>query len=209
MGAVSRQPSARSTQLRRSANRNFESIDWLNDNVKEDVRKRKLRAMPGLRGRLANAQDRLSGWVVVTLVGFITACIAYCIITSERWLFDVKEGYCTTNWRRTRGTCCNPHAPQTPDKALSSLFVSHHLTGWSAHETVACPDWRTWSEIFAGSKAGQGDSYWIDYAAVVVLAVRRAQHIRTHFLIWLTGHIRNCQLAHDRLPHLVRICQLC
>lgn len=126
--------------------------------------------MPGLRGRLVNTQDRLSGWVIVTLVGFFTACIAYCIITSERWLFDVKEGYCTTNWRRTRGTCCDVSAPQTPDKA--GLFISHHLSGWSKHEGSACPDWRTWSEIFAGSKAGQGDSYWVDYAAVVVLAVR-------------------------------------
>jgi len=65
--------------------RNFESIDWLHDSVKDSVRRRKIRLLPGWRGKVHYQLDRGQGWIVVLLVGVCSAFIAFAIITLERW----------------------------------------------------------------------------------------------------------------------------
>lgn len=70
----------------------FTSIDWLHDAVKEDWRRKRLQGKKGIRGKAALAWDRSQGWVIVTLIGLITALAAGAIVNMEMWLFDLKEG---------------------------------------------------------------------------------------------------------------------
>ena len=42
----------------------------------------------------------------VTIIGFLTAIIAFIIVRSEQWLFDIKEGYCTTSIWKAKRFCC-------------------------------------------------------------------------------------------------------
>lgn len=96
----------------------FESIDWIHDAIKSALRMRKIRKRrreEGFRGWLVNMWDGSQGWVLVTMVGFFTACIAFCsaspsstshiaelpnsrdrfaVIRSEMLFFDLKDG-CT------------------------------------------------------------------------------------------------------------------
>jgi hypothetical protein len=55
-------------------------------------------------GRMRNATDRLMGWVIVTIVGSLTAVAAFLIVWIEQWLFDVKYGYCVTGWWKPAGS---------------------------------------------------------------------------------------------------------
>lgn len=110
---------------------NFTAIDWCHDAVKHSLRLRRLRRLKqthGLRGYLLNLWDGLQGWVLVSIIGFLTACIAFAIIRSEMWLFDLKEGYCAQDWRRAERFCC---------------AGSHDDAGGAA-----CPEWRTWSRVW-------------------------------------------------------------
>lgn len=73
------------------------------------------------RGRLV--LDKSLGWVIVTIVGFLTAIVAFLVVRGEAWLFDLKEGYCTVKWWQSRKFCC----PEINDL------------------DEGCADWRTWS----------------------------------------------------------------
>ena len=72
---------------------NFTAIDWLHDSVKHAVRLRKIRSRKrdGVSGFLVNLADGAQGWILVSLVGFFTALVAYAIIASEMVLFDVSS----------------------------------------------------------------------------------------------------------------------
>lgn len=72
---------------------NFTAIDWLHDSVKHAVRLRKIRSRKrdGVSGFLVNLADGAQGWILVSLVGFFTALVAYGIIASEMVLFDVSS----------------------------------------------------------------------------------------------------------------------
>ncbi len=81
----------------------FTSIDWLHDSVccfalsgprlqpitpkqiKESARALQLRNRRSLRGRIINAWDRSLGWIVVTIVGVLTAITAFVIVRLEQW----------------------------------------------------------------------------------------------------------------------------
>lgn len=71
---------------------NFTAIDWLHDSVKHALRLRKLRSRKrdGFGGFLANLVDGAQGWLLVSLVGFFTAVVAYAIIGTEMVLFDAS-----------------------------------------------------------------------------------------------------------------------
>ena len=133
---------------------NFTTVDWLHDAVKHSIRLRRVRQLKrthGLRGYLINLWDGAQGWVLVTLIGFLTACIAFAIIRSEMWLFDLKEGYCLRDWRLAHRFCCS----------------EDHGGGGST-----CPAWRTWGQV------GR-DKYGFDrdlaaYAVYAVLALGMA-----------------------------------
>ncbi|KAG1751594.1 chloride channel [Suillus paluster] len=132
----------------------FSSIDWLHDAIKDSVRFARLRRGKSIRSRVRLAFDKSLGWIIVTVVGFITAIVAFLVLRAEQWLFDMKQGYCRTTWWHARSFCC----PQTDEYgALEDL----------------CPDWRTWSDVFAswtGSKSG-GDNSVVQYVAYTIIAV--------------------------------------
>lgn len=53
------------------------------------------RSQKGLGGRLRAWFDAAQGWILVAIIGFITALIAYFVDVTETAVFDIKEGYCT------------------------------------------------------------------------------------------------------------------
>ncbi|GAA5957454.1 hypothetical protein JCM10213_001324 [Rhodosporidiobolus nylandii] len=133
---------------------NFSAIDWIHDAIKHSIRQRRLRSLKhthGLRGRLANWWDGLQGWLLVSMIGFFTACIAYCVIASEMLLFDLKEGYCTAGWRKAKRFCCTaaPVVSLAAKNAVSPARGGMVLRGWGAAEEE-CDKWRTWAEVWEG-----------------------------------------------------------
>ncbi|KAI0358560.1 hypothetical protein OH77DRAFT_1494220 [Trametes cingulata] len=147
----------------------FTSIDWLHDAIKDSARQARLRRHKSKRGRIRRQLDRSIGWLTVTIIGFLTAIIAFMIVRSEQWLFDIKEGYCTTSVWKAKRFCCpvqddTVFAPRTPSFVTLSLEES-------------CPEWRTWGEVFAPKASTEGDLFEqeaIEYAAYTVIAISLA-----------------------------------
>ncbi|KIR73629.1 voltage-gated chloride channel [Cryptococcus deuterogattii CA1014] len=102
--------------------------------IKESSRVRRLRhaASRSLRGRIANTWDRFQGWLVVTLIGIITALIAFLIIRAEMAFFDLKEGFCSNSWGTAKRFCCAPR---------------HQSPGSDGGE-YECSDWVEWGQLF-------------------------------------------------------------
>ncbi|EGN99742.1 hypothetical protein SERLA73DRAFT_88360 [Serpula lacrymans var. lacrymans S7.3] len=138
----------------------FSSIDWLHDAIKDSVRFSRLRRGKSIRSRIRLAFDKSLGWIIVTIVGFLTSVIAFLVIRGEQWLFDAKEGYCTTSLWRAKSFCC----PTTSDDLLLS-------------NDTDCPAWRTWSYAYEswthGGQVLDGDHEnmveYIAYACVALL----------------------------------------
>ncbi|KAG2043481.1 chloride channel [Suillus americanus] len=132
----------------------FSSIDWLHDAIKDSVRFSRLRRGKSIRSRLRLVFDKSLGWIIVTVVGFLTAVVAFLVVRAEQWLFDVKQGYCKTAWWHAQHFCC-----PLPDEYGP---LDDH-----------CPAWRTWSDVFAswtGSESGGGESA-VQYFAYTIIAV--------------------------------------
>jgi chloride channel 3/4/5 len=85
----------------------FTSTDWVHDNIADAYRVKALRSRKDIKGRLAAWFDGAQGWILVALIGVLTAVCAYFVNTTETTLFDLKQGYCTTGWNRSRKTCCD------------------------------------------------------------------------------------------------------
>lgn len=133
----------------------FSSIDWLHDTIKDSVRFARLRRGKSIRSRIRLAFDKSLGWIIVTIVGFFTAIVAFLVVRAEQWLFDVKQGYCTTGWWQARQFCCPPLEEYVPSE--------------SGH----CPTWRTWSDVFASwtrSESGNVNAV-AQYVAYTIIAV--------------------------------------
>jgi len=62
--------------------------------------------MKGLRGRLALLLDSAQGWILVALIGVMTAIIAYFVDVTESTIFDLKRGFCKDAWYLSRVNCC-------------------------------------------------------------------------------------------------------
>lgn len=132
----------------------FSSIDWLHDAIKDSVRFARLRRGKSIRSRVRLVFDKSLGWIIVTVVGFLTAVVAFLVVRAEQWLFDVKSGYCKTAWWHAQHFCC-----PLPDEYGS---LDDH-----------CSAWRTWSDVFAawtGSVSGGGESV-VQYLAYTIIAV--------------------------------------
>lgn len=130
----------------------FSSIDWLHDAIKDSVRFARLRRGKSIRSRVRLAFDKSLGWIIVTVVGFLTAVAAFLVVRAEQWLFDLKQGYCKTAWWYAQHSCC-----PLPDESLDGH----------------CPAWRTWSDVFAswtGSELGGGESA-VQYLTYTIIAV--------------------------------------
>ncbi|KAJ5964832.1 Cystathionine beta-synthase core [Penicillium vulpinum] len=116
----------------------FTSTDWVHDSIADGARLRLLRQRKDVRGRLLAAFDGAQGWILVALIGCITASIAYFVDVTEGSVFDLKEGFCTTRVFRNRRTCCEGRA--------------------------SCEAWRPWSRIFSPSGT---ENQWVDFVMFV------------------------------------------
>ncbi|KAJ9123318.1 hypothetical protein QFC22_001517 [Naganishia vaughanmartiniae] len=86
----------------------YDTIDWLHDQIKDSRRVKRLRDRAnthGLRGKIVNAADRATGWLVVSLIGIMTALMAYGVIRTETFFFGFKTGYCSSRVFATREQC--------------------------------------------------------------------------------------------------------
>ncbi|KAL8834832.1 MAG: hypothetical protein Q9170_003574 [Blastenia crenularia] len=84
----------------------FTSTDWVHDSIADAFRLRDLRSRKDFRGRLYAWFDGAQGWILVAIIGCITACIAYFITVMETSIFELKEGFCTGHWRLGKSACC-------------------------------------------------------------------------------------------------------
>lgn len=123
----------------------FTSTDWVHDSVADGVRLRELRRRKDIRGRILALFDGAQGWLLVALIGCITAAIAYFVDVSEEYVFDLKDGICTTGWFQSRGNCCA--------------------------DIADCPEWRSWSEMMNHESGG---SRWVDFGIYVIWSVALA-----------------------------------
>ena len=142
----------------------FTSIDWLHDAIKDSARTLRIRRRRSARGRLLNLVDRSIGWVIVTIVGLLTAVVAFLIVRSEQWLFDIKEGYCSEGWWRAMRFCC----PTSVDS--QSLRVTTMPT-----EIEVCDAWTTWADVFGPKADRHGIESWIiEYVSYMAIALSLA-----------------------------------
>lgn len=103
----------------------------------------------------------------MSVVGFLTALVAFFIVRSERWLFDFKEGHCTNGWWKAREVCCSYLESASSNKAEPT-----------------CASWQTWDQLFDPHKGGNSwGIYWaIEYISYTVAAVRDTQTNQPQYL---------------------------
>ena len=104
----------------------FTSTDWVHDNIADAYRVKALRSRKDIRGRLAAWFDGAQGWILVALIGVLTAVCAYFVNTTETSLFDLKQGRCSTGWTKSRKTCCEG--------------------------ATVCDNWVHWSQVFRSDR---------------------------------------------------------
>ncbi|KAG9045510.1 hypothetical protein FS837_006172 [Tulasnella sp. UAMH 9824] len=149
----------------------FTSIDWLHDAIKDSSRLLRLRKKrTSFRGKVRNFADRSIGWIIVTVVGFLVAVIAFLVVRSEQLLFDLKEGYCQGAWWKAKRFCCPGSVKLVPFQTFVTFKPPVEIT---------CDEWRTWSDVI-GPRVGPGgpqvgDENWvIEYASYTVIALALA-----------------------------------
>lgn len=120
----------------------FTSTDWVHDSIADAFRLRDLRSRKDFRGRLYAWFDGAQGWILVAIIGCITACLAYFITVTENSIFDLKEGYCTGHWHLNKQSCC--------------------------YGEEDCSAWRSWGQRMNFAGVGQE---WADFVAYVVFVV--------------------------------------
>jgi len=121
----------------------FTSTDWVHDSIADNFRVRDLKSRKDLRGRLYAWFDGAQGWILVAIIGCITACIAYFVDVTETSIFDIKQGYCSEGWYFSKMKCC---------------FREEH-----------CPSWRTWGDILKFTGVGKDTIDLVAYVAFVVI----------------------------------------
>jgi chloride channel 3/4/5 len=104
---------------------------------------------PGWKGRLKYAYIQAQAWIVLLLVGVLTAFAASIIHLVSEWLSDLKEGYCSVNWSTTRRVCC-----------MDSLPV--------------CSHWIKWDQAVLGYHANNASTYWWNYFMYIILTIPMA-----------------------------------
>ena len=121
----------------------FTSTDWVHDSIADNFRVRDLQARKDIRGRIHSWFDGAQGWILVAIIGVITACIAYFVNLTETSVFDIKQGYCKNGWYLSKKKCC--------------------------YQEEVCSDFITWSERVAlNQKVGDR---WIDFLAYTFFVV--------------------------------------
>ncbi|KAL4912410.1 chloride channel [Aspergillus aurantiobrunneus] len=112
----------------------FTTIDWVQDAVHEQARRRTKRQEGSgfwdkegafkWRHKVRESYDAGQAWLVITIVGGAIGLISAVLNIITEWLSDIKLGYCTTAFYLNEQFCC-----------------------WGAEG--GCPEWRSWT------------SYWI------------------------------------------------
>ncbi|KAK4983843.1 hypothetical protein LTR50_006970 [Elasticomyces elasticus] len=120
----------------------FTSTDWVHDSIADAFRVKELRSRKDFRGRLAALFDSSQGWILVAIIGCLTALIAYFVDVTENAIFDYKTGYCSTAWYKSKRNCCSGAS--------------------------ICDSWVRWSATIHQQKV---DDIWIDFAAYIIWAV--------------------------------------
>jgi len=104
----------------------FTSTDWVHDNIADAFRVKALRNRKDIRGRLLAWFDGAQGWILVAIIGVLTAVCAYIVNTTETTLFDWKQGHCTKQWNKSRKACCDG--------------------------ATICDEWVHWSRVFRSDR---------------------------------------------------------
>jgi chloride channel 3/4/5 len=136
--------------------------------------------------------DRFTGWAIVTIVGLLAAVIAFAIVRSEQWLFDLKEGKCADGFFKAKRFCCPISI--TPIDSINStnsrtsgglfdLFAIYPkssspdgLSPQIAELPGDCDAWQPWTELFdpadwhPGSPLS-GAGWMTEYIAYTIVAV--------------------------------------
>lgn len=149
----------------------FSSIDWLHDTIKDSVRFSRLRRGKSLRSHLRLVLDKSLGWIIVTVVGFLTAVVAFLVVRSEQWFFDLKYGYCADGWWKAQRFCC-----PVPDDL------------WMSSSDGDCSSWRAWSDVISSRILNQ-PSYifendyieYFTYTCVAILLATLSTLLTIHF----------------------------
>ncbi|RMZ92374.1 hypothetical protein DV736_g364, partial [Chaetothyriales sp. CBS 134916] len=123
----------------------FTSTDWVHDSIQDGHRVLQLRRQKGIRGKLRVWGDSAQGWILVAIIGCLTAATAYFVDVTEAAIFDLKRGFCLGAWYYGRSTCC--------------MREKH------------CDRWRSWSQLI---RPGAEDTVWIDFVAFNIGVVTMA-----------------------------------
>ncbi|KAI6131653.1 chloride channel [Pisolithus croceorrhizus] len=152
----------------------FSSIDWLHDTIKDSVRFSRLRRGKSFRSHLRLVLDKSLGWIIVTVVGFLSAVVAFLVVRSEQWFFDLKYGYCADGWWKAQRFCC----PVPDDLWMSSSDEGN------------CSSWRAWSDVISSRIRNQPSSTfendYIEYFTYTCVAILLAT-LSTLLTIHLTA----------------------
>ncbi|KAI9773614.1 MAG: hypothetical protein M1840_006888 [Geoglossum simile] len=120
----------------------FTSTDWVHDSIADAFRVKALRSRNDIRGKLVAWFDGAQGWLLVAIIGCITATIAYFVDVTETAMFDIKEGFCNDGWYYSKRKCCL--------------------------DSDVCDSWASWSQIFRRTNF---DNQWIDFSAYVTFVI--------------------------------------
>jgi chloride channel 3/4/5 len=101
-----------------------------------------LRSRKDFWGRVRILFDAAQGWVLVAIIGCITACLAFFVNVVEGVLFDFKSGYCSNAWYLSKKKCCQG--------------------------ATQCESWMRWSEVVQHDLVG---SKWIDFGFFVLFVI--------------------------------------
>ncbi|KAI6040276.1 chloride channel [Pisolithus marmoratus] len=137
----------------------FSSIDWLHDTIKDSVRFSRLRRGKSFRSHLRLILDKSLGWIIVTIVGFLSAVVAFLVVRSEQWFFDLKYGYCADGWWKAQRFCC----PLPDDLWMPSA------------DDGSCSSWRAWSDVIRSRISRQpsptSENDYIEYLTYTCVAI--------------------------------------
>ncbi|CDK27000.1 unnamed protein product [Kuraishia capsulata CBS 1993] len=142
------------TRPQRNFYDDFTTIDWVDDSIKQSERESFLKTMStkSFRFRIKSALEHAEEWILIVLVSFLGAILAFCIDTTESTLIDFKRGYCTEKWLYGEKACC-------------SGIVSSDIGG----APLSCSKFRRWSELF-GEEAGSSQA-WFSFGIYTALSL--------------------------------------
>ncbi|KAE8349623.1 voltage-gated chloride channel [Aspergillus coremiiformis] len=111
----------------------FTTIDWVQDAVHEQERRRAKRrdgfgfwdreGAFGWRRKVRESYDAGQAWLVITIVGAVIGLISAFLNIITEWLSDIKLGHCTTAFYLNESFCC-----------------------WGSEG--GCPEWKNWTSFW-------------------------------------------------------------